>query len=233
MIAYVDLVGDFFDREVAAGKRRRVEALRPTRYEAGKAQRTLDASAIRGRFENDGCRCELRRADADVVDTHVVGVSVAAVPVVDGECVGILGLQDGCQSTRCGIDRDVCESVAQSSCSTVGAGVAVTQVDDLVDTQRARGCGQFPATHLGELGAGSGNLRRSQPCRTVCRGDEDDAMSLRHGPSEGAAGEQSFVVRVGVEGHQRVAHDVTTESSGSAGHASKSDVPPVSDAERR
>ncbi len=149
---------------------------------------------------------------ADAVHRDVVGVAVAAVLVVDGQHVGLLLLEDGCQSFG-GVRQRRAAERGRAARGAVHAGVLVAEQLDPGAAEQPRGPGQLgrpdrsqPALLAGRVG---------QPGAAGGRGDEHDAVPGGRHPGQGAAGEQHLVVGVGVEGHDGPGrrHDAASSSS--------------------
>ena len=154
-----------------------------------------DRGAVNRCGEHEGGAGDGRCGAAHLVHPPMITVAVAAVGVIHGENVGSFGLQDernfrrglfrvsGAERARWGLDR------------LSEARIAVIQT---VDANYAQNLGG-PVQLIQPLAA---QIARwpSQPESSGCRHDEHDAVPFGRRLGERAAGEQRFVIRVGVKG---------------------------------
>src|SRR5664280_677882 len=177
--------------------------------------------AVHRRLEHERRGGLLRGEYADVVHLHVIRMAVAPGPVVDSQSVRPLLAQYSGKAGGCLCDGDAGETAGHGA---VDPRVSVAELDDSGAAQRLGGSFQLclPAPSQGGTAAGGGGQSRLAGCGE----DEHYAVALGDGPRESAPGQQRFVVGVGVEGDQRVAHDAAASPSSARSEGTSASPPP-------
>ncbi len=159
--------------------------------------------AAERRFEDARCAGEGGGAVADPVRLDVVGMAVAAVPVVRDEDVGVLRLEQLGQPGAGVVDVGLPERVRIGVLVPPGhPRVAVAEPQDVVDAQHVcRALGLPPAAVDQRLAVGE--ILRDLAVLPVGRHHEHDTMSFSRRPGHRSAGQDHLVVGMSVEEHDR------------------------------
>lgn len=133
------------------------------------------------------------------MNLDVVGVAVAAVPVVDGEHVGTLVAEQGRKTTRCLVEVGLQERSRVAVALPAGhARISVTELLDAVDSERICGGERLGAAAIDQrlpVGEIVGCLAE----RTIGCDDEHHSVAVGMRPGHRAARGDRLVVGVSVE----------------------------------